>query len=150
MKVDIREIESLNNVFLKVMGQVFLSTSSNKTFNEMTGAQRRILYILDIKGPQKMTHIARLVGVTVPAATAVVDKLVRCGCVQRVTDSRDRRVTRVSLTPLGRKAHAKMKRIHEKGLSAALEKLAPEKRTELIVAFERIHVLLSEIDKPTE
>ena len=150
MNVDIRDIESLNNVFFKVMGQIFFASASTTTFNEMTGAQRRILYLLDIKGPQKMTQIAHLVGVTVPAATAVVDKLVRAGFVQRDADPGDRRVIHVALTPLGRKTGAKLRRVHEKGLATALAKLLPEKREELILAFEKIHVLLSEIDRPAE
>ncbi len=96
--VDVREIEALNYVFLRVMGQIFLSASSNAVFNEMTGAQRRILYYLDLKGSISMSEVARLVGCTVPAATGVVEKLVKSDQVKREPCSSDRRVIRIGLT----------------------------------------------------
>ncbi|MBX7247214.1 MAG: MarR family transcriptional regulator [Candidatus Sumerlaeaceae bacterium] len=146
MQADIREIESLNYLFLRVMGQIFLTPHSNPEHNEMTGAQKRILYFLDIHGPQKMSDIARLVAVTMPAATAVVDKLVRAGLVARESDVNDRRVIRITMTRTGKETTNKLKEIHEQRLREVLEILEPEKRSELIRSFERIHQLLTEIE----
>src|SRR6478609_5366843 len=141
-KPDISQVESLNYVFLRVMGQIFLASSSNPVFNEMTGAQKRILYFLELKGACNMSRIAKLVGCTVPAATGVVDKLVRAGLVRRESDDNDRRVIRIAITPQGRKALAQLKRIHEQRLEEVLEHLPPEKREELINSFGRIHEIL--------
>jgi MarR family transcriptional regulator, organic hydroperoxide resistance regulator len=145
-QVDIGQIESLNYVFLRVMGQIFLAASSNPVFNEMTGAQKRILYFLDLKGSCNMSRIAKLVGCTVPAATGVVDKLVRAGLVRREQDDNDRRVIRIALTTDGRKSLAQLKRIHEQRLQQVLEHLSTEKRTELIDSFNRIHEILCELE----
>lgn len=145
-KPDISQVESLNYVFLRVMGQIFLASSSNPVFNEMTGAQKRILYFLELKGQCNMSRIAKLVGCTVPAATGVVDKLVRAGLVRRATDETDRRVIRIAITPAGRKALAQLKRIHEQRLQEVLEHLSVEKRDELIDSFKRIHEILCELE----
>ncbi len=140
------EIEGLNDLFLRVMGKVLLRSESNPTTNEMTGAQKRILYLLDLEGPKRMSRIAKLVGVTLPAATAVVDKLVRSQLVMRESDPDDRRAVLVALTAEGRRATAKFKQVHEQRLREVLERLDAEKRGRLIRAFQAIHDLLAEID----
>jgi DNA-binding MarR family transcriptional regulator len=150
LEANIREIEHLNYLFLRTMGKVFLSSHADPSFNEMTGAQKRILYFLDIEGPRRMGDIARLVAVSLPAATAVVDRLVRAGVVSRRADPADRRVIRVALSPKGHRTMARMKRLHERRLKEILDRLPVSKRRELVQAFARIHDLLCEIDSPTE
>lgn len=145
-KADIAQLESLNYVFLRVMGQIFLNSSSNPTFNEMTGAQKRILYFLDLKGPQRMSDIARLVGCTVPAASGVVEKLVRSGLVQREPGESDRRVIHIDMTARGRQVLSELKHIHEERLQTVLEHLSPQRRNELIESFHKIHDILCELE----
>jgi DNA-binding MarR family transcriptional regulator len=142
---DISQLEALNYVFLRVMGQIFLSTSSNATFNEMTGAQKRIMYFLDLKGPQNMSQIARLVGCKVPATTPVVDKLVKSGLVGREANPDDRRVIRIAMTPKGRRVMKQLKAIHEGRLEEILCQLDPARRKKLISAFEQIHEILGQL-----
>ena len=142
---DISQLEALNYVFLRVMGQIFLSTSSNTTFNEMTGAQKRIMYFLDLKGPQNMSQIAKLVGCTVPATTPVVEKLVKAGLVCREANPEDRRVIRIAMTVKGRKIMKQLKAIHERRLEDVLCQLDPQKRAQLISSFEQIHEILGGI-----
>src|SRR5262245_31418135 len=139
---DISQLEALNYVFLRVMGQIFLSSSSNQTFNEMTGAQKRIMYFLDLKGPQNMSQIARLVGCTVPATTPVVDRLVKGGLVDREANPGDRRVIRIAMTGKGKRIMRQLKAIHERRLEEILSKLDPARRRQLIASFEQIHEIL--------
>jgi DNA-binding MarR family transcriptional regulator len=150
VKADIREIEHLNYLFLRTMGKVFLSTHTDPSFNDMTGAQKRIMYFLDLEGPQRMGDIARLVAVSLPAATTVVDRLVRSGVIVREADPADRRAIRVALSPGGRRIMARMKRVHERRLEEILLRLPALKRRELIQCFARVHELLCEIDSPAE
>lgn len=146
MKVDVREIASLNYLFLRVLSRIFLMPSSSRPLNEMTGAQKRILYYLDLEGPQRMSDIARLVGVSLPAATITVEKLVEAKLVKRSADPRDRRVVRVDLTQKGRRVVQQLNRVHERRFREILSKLTPEEREELIGHFQRIHDLLALID----
>ena len=146
MQVDIKEVESLSYLFTRIVGKVFLAPYSSEYCNEMTGAQKRILFYLDWEGPKKMSEIARLVEVTTPAATAVVDKLVRQDLVTRETDPEDRRIIRVMLSENGHKVMLELRQLHERRMEEILGKLNPEKRTQLIHSFEKIHEILSEID----
>jgi DNA-binding MarR family transcriptional regulator len=148
MQVDIKDVESLSYLFLRVVGKIFLAPYSSDTCNEMTGAQKRILFYLDLEGPKKMSDVARLVAVTTPAATAVVDKLVKQDLVTREPDTVDRRIIRVALSENGRRTVDELKLIHERRLEDILSRLDADKRAQLIESFERIHEILTEIDTP--
>jgi len=52
-------------------------------------------------GPSGVTEIARLLAVSRPAASQMVDRLVAQGWLARAEDRRDRRFTRLTLTPAG-------------------------------------------------
>lgn len=147
MKVDLRQIASLNYLFVRVLSKIFLAPSGSRVLNETTGAQKRILYFLDLEGPQRMSDIARLMGVSLPAATLTVDRLVSAGLVRRLHDPHDRRVIRIELTRQGQRVLRQMKLVHEKRFREILARLSPSERDELIACFERIHELLSVIDK---
>lgn len=146
VNVNFTEIESLNYLFERVMGKIFLTPYSTTENNEMSGAQKRIFYFLDLEGPRKMSEIAQLVNVSLPAATQVVDRLVRAGLVERVPDANDRRVIRIAFTREGEQTMKKIKAVHERRLKEVLEKLDAQERVELVEAFEKIHSLLNQID----
>ena len=86
-------------------------------------------------------------GVSLPAATIVVDKLVAARLVKRSADPADRRVVRIALTRKGKKVINELKKFHEDRFREILKKLTAEEQVELITAFERIYDLLSRIDK---
>jgi len=151
VNVNVRQIASLNYLFRRVLSKIFLvPCGSSRILHEMTGAQARIIYFLDIKGPHRMSDIARLNGVSLPAATITVEKLVEAKLVKRTPDPSDRRVVWIELTPRGRRVVQEMNRIHEERLREILAKLKPAERRELIASFQRIHELLSLIDPGTE
>lgn len=150
MKVDIQQLEHLSTVFNEVMTHIFLSPGSNPSFNELTGAQKKILFFLSIEGPQKMSDIARQVSVTMSGATGIVDRLVKAGLVRRANDPSDRRVILIELTPAGRRIVQEIQKVHERRLEEVLENLDPEQRRELIAAFERIHQILTALPMVAE
>jgi DNA-binding MarR family transcriptional regulator len=144
--VDIRQIQSLNEVFTGVMRQIFLNpVSSDPAHNDMTWAQKKILFLIESHGPQKMSDIARQINVTMSGATAVVDKMVRAALVTRESDPDDRRVIRIALSDAGRKMMAECASTQVRCLEQILGKLSDAKRAELLESFERIHALLTEI-----
>ncbi len=146
MKVNVQQIAALNYLFLRVLSKIFLAPCDSPFINEMTGAQKRILYFLDFMGPQRMSGVARLMGVSLPAATLTVDKLVEAKLVRRVRDPKDRRVVHVTLTKKGREIVEQINKFHEERFRAILSKLKPAERQELIACFERIHELLALVD----
>ena len=59
------------------------------------------LYALERHGPQRLTRLAALEGVTQPSMTSLVTKLVRAGLVERRPDPSDGRGVLVALTDTG-------------------------------------------------
>lgn len=147
MMVDINQLRSLNDVFTNVMKQIFLTpVSSNEDQNDVTWAQRKILLLIESGGPQKMSEIARQISVTMSGATAVVDKMVKQGLVTREYDPSDRRVVLIALSDEGREVMQNCVDMQERCFEAVMDRLAPEKRDELLSSFKRIHQLLKEIE----
>lgn len=147
--VDIKQLRSLNDVFSSVMKQIFLTPfSSGEDQNDVTWAQRKILLLIESHGPQKMSDIARQISVTMSGATAVVDKMVKTGLVTREFDPADRRVVLIAISKEGRDVMQHCVRMQERCFESVLDKLSPEKRTQLLESFEKIHSLLAEIQAP--
>jgi DNA-binding MarR family transcriptional regulator len=71
---------------------------------DVTMPQMKILLLIYIHGPLRMTAIANDLKVTLPTATSLVDKLVEKNYIQRDTQSDDRRVVLCKLSAAGQKA----------------------------------------------
>jgi DNA-binding MarR family transcriptional regulator len=67
-------------------------------------AHLQTLWILQEHGPQPMTRLADLLGVAVPNATGIIDRMEQRGLVERLRDGADRRVVTVQQTPEGERA----------------------------------------------
>ena len=64
-------------------------------------AHLQTLWILQESGPMPMTHLADFLGVAVPNATGIVDRMEHRGLVERVRNGADRRVVTVRPTDAG-------------------------------------------------
>jgi MarR family transcriptional regulator, organic hydroperoxide resistance regulator len=62
---------------------------------DLTMPQLKVLFVLVSLGGATMSQVARSVGMTLPTATGVADRLVSQGMARRVNDSVDRRVVRL-------------------------------------------------------
>lgn len=71
---------------------------------DVTMPQIKILLILYVGGPRRMSDIAADLDVTLPAATSLIDRLVEKHYVVRETYSDDRRVVLCQLSPSGEQA----------------------------------------------
>ncbi len=84
-------------------------------------------------------ELARRLSVEAPTLTRHLDRMAAEGLVRRVQDTSDRRVTRISLTPAGRKLHRSLASIAE-GLLGEFDSLMSERER---VVLDRV---LSRID----
>lgn len=147
-KVDGLLLERLNDLFEQVMAQIFVAPHSNRMFNVMTGAQKRVLLLLALSGPLRMSEVAQRTGMAPSAASATLDGLEKLGLARRGPDPADRRVVLAALTEAGHETHRHFRQIHEQRLAQVLGQLHPDKGAELVAAFARIHDLLSELGPP--
>ncbi len=95
---------------------------------DVTMPQTKILLLLHVTGPRRMSDLASELGVSLPAATSLVDRLVDKGYVIRETRQDDRRVVVCHLSEAGQKAigliwQSARKRSHELLESMAIAKL---------------------------
>lgn len=86
---------------------------------KITMAQFYVMEHLMNSGGSTMSDVARLLNVTMPAITGIVDRLARGGYVVRMRDDSDRRIVKIALTSKGSDAVRKMVR-HRKDMTMGL------------------------------
>lgn len=110
----------------------------------MPFAQARCLQVVSRIEGRKMHDLARALEIKLPAVSQIVDRLVLQGLLERRSDPKDRRVTRVWLT---RKAQLLLEeaRVARQGrIKAALEQIGPEVSARLVADLQ----LLAETTDP--
>lgn len=95
--------ESFNHM-TKVMGSAASAYQSVAPGPMLSGSQRMVLRALLNNGPHQVSEVANELGVTLSAATGLVDRLVKAKLVTRERDQQDRRVVWVKITPDGEQA----------------------------------------------
>lgn len=74
-----------------------------KIYNDtFPGSQSHILFLLERKGPQKMSELAETLHLTPGAVTTASDRLIDHSYIARISDAADRRVSRLELTQKGK------------------------------------------------
>lgn len=143
-----------NNLDFDFLSQAIMSAL--KKYNKMESSKylyrsyklsiAEIQYILSIQPDRKitMTDLAKSVSVLLSTATAMVDKLIKRGLVQRTRDEGDRRVVFIELSEEGKKVCNSIletrKLILEKLFSALND-------TEQKLMFELLTKLYKKIDE---
>lgn len=104
---------------------------------ELSLTQIKLLHNLE-DAPDELTlkQGAELVHVSLPAASRMVDDLVRRGFVERNEDVDDRRMKRVRLTDSGRSVIRRLNAARLSGLEQFTVSLAPDERAALAQALE--------------
>ena len=93
------------------------------------GTDRRALGVLDaLAGTEPLTagRLAEQVGLSPPATTALVDRLVAAGLVERVRDLPDRRKVRIQLTEQARSFGQEVLAPLAARIDAAADRLTPQ------------------------
>ena len=88
--------------------------------------QMNLLRVLGLHPGQTVGDVARFMGVSYPAATKTIDKLVRLGYLKRKEDSRDRRIAHLHLTPAGQKIVDKYSGFKEARIKQVLDRFEEE------------------------
>ncbi|MGH2560247.1 MAG: MarR family winged helix-turn-helix transcriptional regulator [Thermomicrobiales bacterium] len=96
---------------------------ANRTF-----AQKRALAQLYHSSGSSLGELAQAVGLSMPAASEMIDRLVEEGLVARAVNPADRRQVIVELTATARTIGDEIRVIHRAQVQAALDRMAPEER----------------------
>lgn len=119
----IDEVVALESTVMRALGSV---TVPEWCRLELTMAQLKGVLVLGRKEELPVGGLARELAVGLPAASAVVERLVEHGLVDRQEDPSDRRRTLVRLSPQGEDLLHRLRRGRREALTAWLENLTEE------------------------
>lgn len=106
---------------------------------DLTLTQLKLLhYLEEAEEPLSLKDAAALVKVSLPAASRLVDDLVRRGFVERQEDLEDRRMKRVSPTEDGRAVTRRLNAARLSGLQEFVDKLSESERDSLQTAVAKL------------
>lgn len=106
--------------------------------------QMAVLEILCREREIPMNRLAKALGVTRPAATGLVDRLIAQGLASRRGDPTDRRVIRVSVTPKGRRVFSNIWEQKRRMIAEVFGRLPAADRAHYLATLERVVGILSE------
>jgi len=111
---------------------------------EITMSQYLVIEMLSRKGVMNMTEIALDMGITLPAATGLIDRLHGLRILARTYDKNDRRVIRIHLTPKGQRLFLSVSRKREKTTSHIFGKLSEGERQTYLKILRKVHDVIYE------
>ena len=107
-------------------------------------AQVKAMGYLAQHGHRTVGEIATGLGVSMPSASELVDRLVEAGLAERGANPDDRRQVRVWLTPAAEGLKTRMQALRRAQLRAALRRLAPEEQPVFVRSLEALVEALRE------
>lgn len=143
----IEAIMAANRTIMHAMS----STSAPEWLDlEMTMPQWKALFIVTTEGPLFIGRIAELLGIGLPTASHLVDKLVHAGLVLRAEDPDDRRRMLVRLSQRGDELMGNLYQGRLDQFRAWCARLAPDDLAALAQGSQAIAAVVtqSEADRP--
>lgn len=101
----------------------------------LTMAQLRALMTLDDGDQLTVGQLAEVLGVGMPAASSIVDRLVEVGLADRRQDPADRRRVVVRATPIGSERVAALRQGPREVVLAVIGRMTPAEREHLVLGM---------------
>ncbi len=111
----------------------------------LTLSQLHLLKLMTYNGEHHICELAKILGVSAPAATKNVDKLERLGLVIREPSKGDRRATLVSVSSMGRQLVERYEENKRARVAPVLGSFQPEELAMLSDLLERFAVSLLKV-----
>lgn len=115
------------------------------TAGDVSPTAATVLAGLARTGPQRVTDLARVAGVSQPAMTQLVNRLTQQGMLARVADDADRRAVLVEITDAGRVVLETRRGQRAGVLDAALARVSAEDRAAIAVALPALDRLVDAV-----
>jgi len=143
-------LESISENILLLLPQLYrtlLRVSHGKTMKNPLNMQLRMLIMLTHAGMMQPSDIGIRMGISKPNVSALTDKLIVLGYVERRPDDKDRRVIHIAITARGRKFLANRLQLVRKGIKYNLSVLGPEDLEGLYEALDTFKRIISKVDQ---
>jgi DNA-binding MarR family transcriptional regulator len=148
-KIDDKKLESIVDDLHSSFHLLFRRVAREDNARSAKGfdPSRFVLAAVMKHGPIRMSEIGKRMDISKPYMTALVDKLIREGLVERMPDARDRRVINVAITRAGRDALKEFRRNARKVAMENLSSLTSDDISELHASLKTIRSITSKLDK---
>jgi MarR family transcriptional regulator, organic hydroperoxide resistance regulator len=144
----IEYIKELDHIFSRLIYRVRV-LHNRYTVDEITDTQFIVLRALR-KGPCNTSFLAHMLGVTLSAVTALINRLHRMGLVTRQRHEKDRRQVLITITPKGMKLLGEVEEKRNLLLALYLAKVSEEERTQLLGLLKKAVNLFEQEEIPDE
>ncbi|MEU0268322.1 MarR family transcriptional regulator [Nocardioides sp. NPDC006303] len=115
------------------------------TAGDVSPTAATVLAGLARTGPQRVTDLAKVAGVSQPAMTQLVNRLTQQGMLARVADDADRRAVLVEVTDAGREVLETRRGQRAGVLDAALARVSTEDRAAIAAALPALDRLVDAV-----
>jgi len=148
-RADRKKLEDIADGFMDSYPAFFRRASRGVTHENAKkfDPSRFVLKCVQMHGPVRMSQIGRHMGISKPYMTALVDKLIRDGLVERVPDPHDRRVVNVKITDAGIEEIRDFTERIRKTVVKNLSSLDPEDISTLHEMVKDIRGIISRLDR---
>ncbi|HXF60367.1 MAG TPA: MarR family winged helix-turn-helix transcriptional regulator [Caldilineaceae bacterium] len=141
-KADLAEMwVRLEEAWARVSRQI--SAELNTQYAAVPAGQALLLQLLDAFGPQRMSDLATLLGMSHGGCTLLVHRAQAAALVKRVRDGADRRVVWVEMDGQGEALLAEMRRARAQIIAHYITQLDPSVVKTLAELLERITLAFS-------
>lgn len=144
----IEYIKELDHIFSRLIYRVRV-LHNRYTVDEITDTQFIVLRALR-KGPCNTSFLAHMLGVTLSAVTALINRLHRMGLVTRQRHEKDRRQVVITITHKGIKLLGEVEEKRNLLLALYLAKVSEEERTQLLQLLQKAVILFEQEEIPDE
>lgn len=118
------DVAHASDLFVAIVEKLMTQRMLDESFEQqVTPAQLVALRYLSLNESSLMSDVAEGLGISFPAATKTVDRLVRKELASRVEDPHDRRVVRIKLTERGKQLVSEVYEERSRRFAAVLERL---------------------------
>jgi len=118
----------------------------NQRISGMDAAQYRVLGVLMKSGPHSMSEIGRLLYISKPYMTVLIDSLMEKGWIERGHDPDDRRVILISITPDGKKHLRRAFEVYRADVKTLLTGLGKNDISRLCSAVEHLKDIFDKLE----
>ena len=131
--------------YIAIMSEIIKKAMHSQTDElakgKITIPQFLVLHIISRTGAQKMSFLAKEMGVSLPAMSGLINRLHKMGVIRRIYDQADRRIIRVDLTEKGKNLVKQVILQRQKMISDIFSAVRPQEREEFLRILSKIHNL---------
>jgi DNA-binding MarR family transcriptional regulator len=142
------EVRTLTEVVTRLHRALRTSIRSDWPWESLPMAQVELLQTLAERPPMRVGELASELRLAPNTVSGLVSRLIDSGLVARGGDPADRRVARLSVTPLGHDELGAWREAHEERIGAALGKLDGAERDDVMRALTALNHLVDHLLKP--